>query len=208
MMTANGKPLLLVGCGILQKEIRFLIEKNRWPLETLFLDSTLHIDFDRLFMALTTALESHKEREIIVFYGACHPLMEAVTGSTGSIRTMGQNCVEMLLGTERFTDELEKGAFFLLEEWACRYKQIMTATFGPNQKIMREIIQGDRSCLLCVTTPCSGDFRAEAEVAGSLVGLPLRWMDVSLEHLEAVLRDAINEAKRRDERTDKLYGLL
>lgn len=67
----------------------------------------------------------------------------------------------------------------------------MTATFGINREVIREIYQGDRGYLLCITTPCSGDFRDEAEEAGRLVGLPLRWLDVSLDHLEWVLSEAI-----------------
>ena len=57
-VSAPTRPLLL-GCGILQNEIRFLIEKNGWPLETHFLNSALHIDFDKLSLALTSALKRH-----------------------------------------------------------------------------------------------------------------------------------------------------
>ena len=129
---------------------------------------------------------------MIVFYGACHPLMEKILDAAGTFRTEGQNCVEMLLGPERFTAELEQGAFFLLEEWARSWERIVTATFGTNWDVIREMYQGDRNYLLCISTPCSGDFRAEAEEAGRLVGLPLRWLDVSLDHLESVLQEAIN----------------
>jgi hypothetical protein len=188
---------LLLGCGILQKEIRSLIQKNGWPLETHFLDSSLHIDFDKLNQALTSALSQHAERETIVFYGACHPLMEKILDSAGTFRTAGQNCVEMLLGNERFTKELEQGAFFLLEEWARRWERVVTATFGTNREVIREMYQGDRNYLLCVSTPCSGDFRAEAEEAGRLVGLPLRWMEISLDHLETVLREAMDRKCER-----------
>ena len=53
--TNNERPLL-IGCGILKREIRHLIEKNGWALDTLFLASTLHIDLDRLGSALAAAL--------------------------------------------------------------------------------------------------------------------------------------------------------
>lgn len=185
-------PPLLLGCGILRNEIRFLIEKNGWPLETHFLDSALHIDFDKLSLTLTTALDRHAERETIVFYGACHPLMDKMLTAAYTFRTEGQNCVEMLLGPELFTAELEQGAFFLLEEWARRWERIVTATFGTNLKVIREIYQSDRNYLLAIRTPCSADFRDEAEKAGRLVGLPLRWLDVSLDHLEEVLQDAFD----------------
>ncbi|MDA8429753.1 MAG: DUF1638 domain-containing protein [Geobacteraceae bacterium] len=196
MTAPAATPLLLLGCGILHKELRFLIQRNSWPVETFFLDSALHIDFDKLSLALTSGLQQHAGRDVIVFYGACHPLMEKILASAGTFRTMGQNCVEMLLGAELFTRELEQGAFFLLEDWARRWERIVTATFGTNRGVIREIYQGDRGYLLCISTPCSADFRAEAEQAGRLVGLPLRWLDVSLDHLESVLQEAINRKMR------------
>jgi len=195
-MTAPPPPLLLLGCGILQKEIRFLIDKNGWQLQTNFLDSALHIDFDKLSLALTSALDCHSESEIIVFYGSCHPQMESILNAAGTFRTAGQNCVEMLLGPDQFSAELEQGAFFLLEEWARRWEPIVTATFGTNLKVIREIYQGERSYILGITTPCSGDFKAEAEEAGRLVGLPLRWMDISLDNLERVLQKAMERRMR------------
>jgi len=184
--------MLLLGCGVLRREIDFLIEKNAWPLDTFFLDSALHCELDKLSASLTAALEEYRGREIVVFYGCCHPLMEQMLAQAGAIRTEGQNCVDMLLGHERFSEELERGAFFLLEEWARRWRSIVTKSCGTtNVDIIREIFQVDRRYLLCVRTPCSRDFTAEAETAGALVGLPIRWTDTTLDNLEAVLHEAI-----------------
>jgi len=184
--------MLLIGCGILKKEIRFLIGKNNWPLDPIFFDSALHCEFDKLSQVLTSSLAKHAGTEMIVFYGACHPLMERMLAEAGTFRTEGQNCAEMLLGHELFTRELLNGAFFLLEEWARRWKYILTKTFGTeNLEVIREIFSGDRNYLLCLRTPCSGDFSNEAEEAGRIVGLSLRWLDVGLDSLEAVLRAAV-----------------
>jgi hypothetical protein len=98
----------------------------------------------------------------------------------------------MLLGKELFMAELAQGAFFLLEEWAQRWERLMIDTFGPNLEVMREMVRGDRSNLLCITTSCSGNFKEKAEKAGQFVELPLRWLDVSLDHLESVLQSAID----------------
>ncbi|NTU42955.1 MAG: DUF1638 domain-containing protein [Nitrospirales bacterium] len=184
--------LLLVGCGILRKEVLHLIRKNNWPVEAVFFDSALHCELDRLSQSLTSSLEKHKGRKIFVFYGSCHPLMEKMLSEGKTFRTEGQNCVDILLGTELFTKELTAGAFFLMEEWAKRWRQILIKTFGTeNLDIIREIFRGDRQYLLCLRTPCSGDFTAEAEEAGRIVDLPLRWMDIGLDHLEAVLEKAV-----------------
>jgi len=195
-MKTLRSPILLIGCGILKKEVNFLIAKNGWPVDTFFLDSALHVDFDGLSSTLTTALKKYSERDIVIFYGACHPLMEEMLDTAKTHHTRGQNCVEMLLGPARFNAELKTGAFFLLEEWACRWEPIITETFGPNRQVAREIIQADRSFLLAVKTPCSGNFETEAEAAGRLVGLPLRWAEAELDNLEEVLSAAIERKAR------------
>jgi len=184
--------LLLMGCGILKHEVRCLIDKNNWPVDTMFFDSALHCEFDKLAHCLETGLAKQAARDVLVFYGACHPLMDRILDQAHTFRTQGQNCVDMLLGNELFTQELLAGAFFLMEEWAERWAHILTKTFGTsNWSVIREIFAGDRQYLLCLRTPCSGDFSKEAEEASRLVGLPLRWLDVGLDHLEAVLLDAI-----------------
>lgn len=197
-MSLSGVPpmtdnrLLLMGCGILKNEVRYLINKNSWPVDTVFFDSALHCELNKLSHCLTTGLARHAGREIVVFYGTCHPLMDRLLEEAHTFRTEGQNCVDMLLGNELFTRELLDGAFFLLEEWARRWEYIVTKTFGTkNWEVIREMFGGDRKYLLCLRTPCSGDFSREAEEAGRLVGLPLRWMDAGLDHLETVLAAAI-----------------
>lgn len=181
---------LLLGCGILHKEVAFLIEKNGWALDTDFLDSSLHIDFEALRKALHGGLERNAGRDVIVFYGACHPHMDQMLDVAHTFRTEGQNCVEMLLGRERFMRELSQGAFFLLEDWALRWDEAIGKTFGKPE-VAREIFQLSCKYLLCLRTPCSGDFSLEAGEVSAKTGLPLRWLDAGLEHLEHVLRVAM-----------------
>jgi hypothetical protein len=190
----TGERVQLVGCSALRKEVVWLAEKNHWPLDTQFMDSALHIDFDKLADRLTSVLSRHADQHPIVLYGACHPNMEQLLQDAGALRVQGQNCVEMLLGQTAFTAELAQGAFFLLEDWARRWEEILTKTFGTNLSVIRDIFQGDRKCLLCLKTLCSGDFVAQAEGAGCMVGLPVRWQDVALDHFESVLAAAL---KRR-----------
>lgn len=188
-----GKKLLLLGCGILGKEINYLIDKNDWSLDTCFLDSSLHVNFEKLSDKLTSTLDKHRDRNTIVFYGTCHPLMEGILKRAETIRTPGQNCVDILLGHDLFMAELGKGAFFLLEDWAQRFEHITRLVFGNNLQLVQEMFQNDRSYLLCLRTPCSNDFSEQAEKAGKLVGVPIRWMDVRLDNLEKVLQGSINQ---------------
>jgi hypothetical protein len=199
MNTVNGSarplvcgPAFLIGCGILAREIRSVIEKNGWPLETVLFDSSLHNDFGSLETSLASTLTAHCRDNAIVFYGCCHPRIDEIVADAAAVRTQGQNCVEMLLGPEVFTRELEAGAYFLFESWARNWTRIIRGSFGTTRPdVIRAIFSEDRRYLLAVRTPCSGDFAAAAEQASMSAGLPLRWMDVSLDHLESTLRDAI-----------------
>jgi hypothetical protein len=186
-----GERKLLLGCGILRKEIEFLVGKNRWPVETLFLDSALHVSFNRLSTALERSLARSAGRDVVVFYGACHPLMEPMLAAARTRRTVGQNCVDILLGNARFTEALASGAFFLLEDWVLRWESIMARTFGSDLSIRRDIFQSSHTHLLALKTPCSGDFSAEAEAIGASLSLPVRWAEVSLDPLERTLAQAL-----------------
>jgi hypothetical protein len=87
--------------------------------------------------------------------------------------------------------ELEIGAYFLLEDWALTWEPMITACFGMNTTVIREIFHSSHKYILALKTPCNDDFNKAAEAAARFVDLPLQWMDVNLEHLESVLADAI-----------------
>lgn len=183
--------ILLIGCGILRKEVDWLLRKNRWPVDTLFFESSLHSDYARLADTLKAALEANRDRERVVFYGCCHPLMDRIVAAGGARRIAAQNCIEMLLGQELFVRELSRGAYFLLEDWAARWKDVNSEIFGGRMDIAQAVYQGDRKYLLLLNTPLSSDFTAKAAEISGLIGLPVRGMSVPLTHLEAALREAL-----------------
>lgn len=185
----------IIGCGILKKEIRYLAEKNRWHGGMEFLPSGLHVDFEKLQTSLEKCLRRQAGEPAVVFYGACHPRMDQILAAAGVIRTPGQNCVDIYLGHETFCRELEQGAFFLFEDWALHWKEIICLVMPGDPEIMRSIFRGAHKYLLAIRTPCSGDFSAEAEAVSAMTSLELRWIDVGLEHLEANLAATLKNAK-------------
>lgn len=196
-MDDRSNKIICMGCGILQKEVACLIVKNRWPLETHFVCSSLHVDFERLASALNKQLSRFHEERVVVFYGACHPLMGKFLARRQRLRTEGQNCIEMLLGKERFTRELMGGAFFLLEDWVRRWEFVTgKITFG-NPSIRAEIFRQGHSRFLAIRTPCSSDFSVAAETISQEVGLPIEWTDVTLDNLERVLYNVIQREQQQ-----------
>jgi hypothetical protein len=186
--------MVMVGCGILHKEVDYLIKKNGWNIETQYLASALHNYFDKLYNQLDGALDQDDTngRQTIVFYGACHPRIDKILDKHNTLRTEGQNCIVMLLGYEKFMAELEKGAYFLLEDWALTWEPMITQAFGSNLTVIREIFHSSHKLMIAIRTPCSTDFTAAAEKAAAFVDLPLVWLDADLSHLETVITDAIS----------------
>lgn len=210
-MSGAVEPVLLIGCGILADEVRSVIAERSLPVSIRFLPPALHLDPRRLEGRLTGALTEHADRRRAVLYGACHPLMDDLVAVAGACRTAGQNCVEMLLGTEAFTEHLNAGAYFLLERWARGFEATAARVFGPYPEVVREIYRTSHRYLLAIRTPYSGDFTAAARSVSERVGLPLRWTDVGLEELGRRVEEAVRgacgapgaaAAQERSRRTD------
>lgn len=193
----SAPDLLLLGCGILRAEVKRICDRNGWPLERRWLSPQLHGRSMQMGRSLSLALAAHPGRDIVVMYGCCHPQIDDIVRDAGTVRVPEQNCITMLLGAEAFAEEIEAGAYFLLEEWTRDWEANLARSFGTRDpKLIREIFQYDRKYLLALRTPCSGDFTEAAEAAARFVGLPLRWKDVTLDHLEEVLREAIARKQR------------
>jgi len=197
-VVAADKPLTIVGCGILHKEVDWLVRKNGWQVETQFLDSALHNYLSKLADQLNAALTADElqGRDTVVFYGCCHPQIDSILEQHHTLRTEGQNCIVMLLGYEKFMQELEKGAYFLLEDWALTWEPMITKCFGNNPAVIREIFHSSHKFITAIRTPCSSDFTRAAEAAAAFVDLPLQWMDADLSHLEAVIAEALSRKKQ------------
>ena len=189
-------PKKLLGCGVLEKEVDSLIAKNGWRVATQYLDSTLHNHLGRLFDELKAALDANDGtgRRAHIFYGSCHPSMDRLLERHGARRPRAQNCIEMLLGPERYSEELGKGAYFLLEGWSRSWEPMITQAFGTSRvDVVREIFHSSHTHVIAIRTPCSGDFEKEAEAAARYVDLPLEWMDIGLDRLESVLAELFEE---------------
>jgi hypothetical protein len=181
----------VVACGALRPEIEHLAARNGWDLEGTYLAPSLHVALPSLARAVSGALAPHRGHGAVVGYGRCHPAMDQLVAAAGAVRVAGQSCLEMLLGRERYEAELLEGAYFLLECWAGDFMGNLCQTFGADWEMAREIFLGHCRVLVAVRTPCSGNFHEAAEEAARAAGLPLRWLDADLDHLEQVLREAM-----------------
>ncbi|MEJ2684793.1 MAG: DUF1638 domain-containing protein [Candidatus Sulfobium sp.] len=115
-----GVSTIIIGCGIFRKEIEFLIKEKGLSEDVIFLDAALHVNFDKLKVRLTDALEECREKggRVKILYGHCHPEMNEILGRYGAKRIEAGNCLEAIAGAEEIA-RLDKEAktFFLTSGW-------------------------------------------------------------------------------------------
>lgn len=191
-MSLNPK-IHLVGCGILRKEIHFLLQDFPAEFRQIYYDSALHCDMTQLSKVLHATLSKHSPSQTMIFYGNCHPQIDEWLEQKSMRRIPGQNCVSMLLGYDLFMQKLSQGSFFLLEDWAQRWQEIVFKTMGTHKtSLIQKFYQEHHTHLLALRTPCSGNYEIEAEEAAELVGLPLEWMDVDLDLFKNLLWQSLH----------------
>ncbi len=198
MRTKEDNDIHFIGCGILNKEIEYILKKNKLSVNIRFLNSSLHNNFDKLYMGLETELKNCEVKKSVVFYGCCHPLIDKLLVGYSAKRTVGQNCISMLIGEDYFESEEKKGAYFLVEDWANNWEMLLYEEFGKNIEIIREIFRESRKYILAINTPFSSNYAFRAEKFSEAVELPLVWIDTNLEHLENCLLDAFKNVMEQN----------
>lgn len=116
-----------VSCGIFRAELEYLAREGRLSGEVVFLDASLHVNFDRLKSGLVQTLEGLRRKgcEARVLYGACHPEMAEILERFGARRMAASNCLEALVGGEemhRLTTE--RKTFFLSVGWINNWEKM------------------------------------------------------------------------------------
>jgi len=124
----------LVGCGIFRNEFKLLPEALQAAFKPSFTDSMLHMDPPRLDSILSSALKSAKEEKTVLAFGDCCPYMHELASRNGVARTPGVNCCEIYLGPEWYRQLRSERVFFLMPEWAARWKHIFLTELGLHTK--------------------------------------------------------------------------
>jgi len=123
---------VLIGCSILEKEIEQVLKEMDLENEVVFIDAALHVDIDRLEVALRGKLEETSEigKPIILVGNKCHPDIELIAKEYDGQIIPRANCLEMLLGDKM--KELNKDAkiFYTTSAWLAKWKEIFTGGLG------------------------------------------------------------------------------
>jgi len=195
----------LICCGILQKEVERLIEDRKLPVEPVFLEAGLHVDFGELGKQLKQAIKGCSKgssRGIIVVYGdLCHPKMKEIIKNYNNVdKVDALNCIDCLLGGHGKLLNIDPNYdhFYLSPGWMPsnlkanpRFRPIF---YGTNMEEMRQQFSKLKGILLLDSLEDLDKFKNEIEEFGNHTGLPILGKKVSgLERF----KDLILETMRR-----------
>jgi hypothetical protein len=178
--------------AVFEAEVEALRLSN-WPdLSLRYQSSMLHMKPEKLATRLERLVDNELQlgHKVLLIYGDCCMGMAALTVRPGVIRTRGNNCCDLLLGSEEYRRLSHAGAFFLFPEWARRWRHIFSVELGLN-KINAADLMGDmHKKLVYLDTGGLPVPMTELQECSEYCGLSVELLQVSLEPL----RDAIQEA--------------
>lgn len=190
-MKPGSQSLVCLACSIFRAEIGRLQETQRLTIPVRFLSSMLHLNPDRLERGLDEqiAQEKVKGARVVLAFGDCCPHMTELEAPHQVVRTAGINCCEILLGSKEYRRLRKEGAFFIMPEWAVRWREVFREGLGLSATNAQEFMTEMHTHLIYLDTGLMPVPQAELAGIVEYTGLPLQIQPVSLEPLLASLLD-------------------
>lgn len=187
----------LIGCGIFKNEFELLPETLRASILPTFMDSMLHMNPARLDVILSAAMNGVRKEDTVLAFGDCCPYMREIASREGVARTPGVNCCEIYLGPERYRQLRRERVFFLMPEWATRWKHIFLTELGLHTKALARdfMAQSMRRAVYIDTGAVPVPLEPLAEFS-EYTGLEVTIELTGPEHFAAALENALKAARK------------
>jgi len=183
----------VICCSVLRAEVESLCQTH-WPDQRLrFLPSMMHMHPERLASSLRSVLDGELVggRGVVLIYGDCCPLMTTLEAMPGVVRTRAKNCCGLLLGSVEYRRLSHERVFFLIPEWARRWKQIFSKELGLNHDNATSLMQDMHTRLMYLDTGLAPVPEAALKECSEYCGLPYEVRPVSLELLHSAIEEAL-----------------
>lgn len=190
---SEKKKVIAIACGVLKKELDLLAIQGVIDFPIHYLNSNLHMQPELLKDRMARLLERERaaDERILLIYGDCHSSMEDMAAGQDVLRLRAINCAEMLLGKQRYKSFIKNGAFLLLPEWTKRWREILGEFPGLGRDSAAELVHNQHTRLVYLDTGVTPVPYVELAACSEFVGLPLGIERVSLEHLTALIMEAL-----------------
>ena len=193
-MNDTTNETVVICCSVFRHELDALVRAH-WPdLKVRYIDSMMHMNPHHLAGLLLASVDEEIAcgHSVVIVYGDCCAEMESIERRPNVARITGNNCVQILLGTEEYRRLSREGAFFLLPEWTHRWKEIFKQHLGLKEDNSLPMMQDMHSKLIYLDTgiiPIPEDAIREC---AEFCRLPWEIQSVSLEVFYSNIQDTFH----------------
>ena len=193
-MNKTSSHLILLACSIFTNEISMLQQEGLilYPVE--YIDSSYHMAPVKLQAELDKIITKNlnKELQMVLVLGECHARMDQ-TEIAEVKRTFGINCIEIILGKERYHQLRSEGAFFLMPEWTSRWENIFLQELGLTKENAEMIMNEMHTKLVYLDTGVQDIPWDTLDEIKHFTGLPMKVEKVNLEKFRHTIQQQVKE---------------
>jgi len=186
------KPLTIICCSVLKKELEAVLGLNYQNSEKIFLDSMLHMCPDKLHRTMENVISGRSDKPCLIVYGDCHAYMKEIERRPHCAKTSGKNCGELLLGEEQYKACRKDKTFLFLPEWTDRWKEVFQHQLGfSDPALAREFMQENMNRLVYLNTGLAPIPEKTIMEISDFFGMPVNIMEAPLTHLSLAVESAL-----------------
>jgi len=192
------KPLALLACGALAREVREIISRQGWDADLFTAPALNHLSpkrivasVDEKLAGLTTAYE-----RVVVVYGDCGTggVLDRVLARHGAVRPVGPHCYEMYGHPDVLEVMRARPGTFFLTDWLVRnWERAAVEGLGIDRYPNLKGVYFDHCTdVLYLRQSPRPHLEAKAREIADFLGLPLEIRDVGLGDLERRLSELVD----------------
>ncbi len=196
-MSNKSNVTRIIACAVFKPALDYLgiSRKRRRTVRLTYLPTNLHFRPNDLRDRLSEEIaNAHQKGErVICLYGDCFPGIDYFCEERGVLKVPGSCCYEMLLGTPRFMQALDKtaGTYFLERCLLENFEEYCAVPLELYDEEVRQCLFQHYQTILYVRQPADPDLTSKAYGLAEFLNLSLEIMDADYSYLERDLIEAI-----------------
>ncbi|MBF0344686.1 MAG: DUF1638 domain-containing protein [Nitrospirae bacterium] len=199
MTDDKGGEVVCLACSVFKDALDRLKELHHWTFDVYYFDSMLHMYPEKLATGVFSRV--HKElsegRKVVLLYGDCHPSISDLDKDKRFARVSGVNCYQVFFGKDRYRMMQREGTFFLLPEWATRWREVFRVHLGLEKESVAKAFMADFFKQIVYVDTGTAPFLSECvKEIEEFTGLPVRRLSIGLEYLYNGITDALSRLEQ------------
>ena len=198
-MSPQVRPLAIVVCGALAREIREIAARHGWDADLVTIPALDHLSPKKIVTDVEQELEALDGRyeRIVVAYGDCGTFgaLDRVLERFGAVRTAGPHCYEMFGGSELAAEAEQRLGTFFLTDWLVRnWERAVVDGLGIGRfPYLKDTYFDHCTDVLYLRQANEPSLEDKAREIAGFLGVPLVIRDVGLGDLERRLIDLVEQ---------------